>query len=318
MVYSGAQSSFLFSRETVYGDATAPAKSIGRITKGYEPTANPGYVEGMYLSSIEMQTNVPTHYDFEGSVDFDIAHFRFLDYVFGGTTTHAETTGDYKHTFVAANTIPSMCVDMSMDATSDSIFRYPGTAVKTATINFNIDKPMNASLDLTSKTSDISDTSATAAVIETLDVFTPAMTSISVGGSTVTLTKDMTLTIEENIADAKYLSSPLRQHATPMHRKYAMTYSMDFSDMTEYNRFLGGTSPQVLPASFTTIINSNNGITLGSGRQEFNIQFTGCNYTQADVKHPSDGLVSVDFTIVGKALTADQCFSVDNITNVNW
>lgn len=318
MVYSGAQSNLLFSRETTYGDGTAPAKSIGLVTKGYEPSSTGGYVEGNYLGSIEMQKNTVSHYEFDGSVEFDVQHFRFMDFVLGGTTTHAETTGDWKHTFVQANTIPSMCIDMNLDAASDAVFRYPGTAIKTATINFAVDKPVTATLDMVSQTVDTSNTTATTAVIDDLSVFTPAMTTISVAGSTLTLTKDITLTIENNLADANYLSSTLRQHAVPLHRKYAITFTQDFSDMTEYERFLGGSSPQNSQTSFTTIINTNNGVTLGSGRREFNIQFTGCKYTQAPPKHPNDGLTNIEFTIVGQFLTAGECYSVDNISDVNW
>lgn len=317
-VYSGAMSSFLFKKEASYGTAVAPDRSIGLVTKGFEPNTEAGYMEGEYLSNIELGSLAPSHYAFDGSVEFDAQHFRFMDFVMGGTTTHVETTGDWKHTFVAANTIPSMTVDMSLDATSDYVWRYAGVAVNTATVNFSTDKPVNVSLDMVGKTTDTSDTSATAAVIDDIAIFTPTMTTISVGGGTLTLVKDLTLTIENKIADAKYLASPLRQHATPMHRRYSMTFTMDFQNMTEYERFLGSTSPQNAPATFTTIINSTNGVTLGSGRREFNFQVTNCNYTVAPPKHPADGLTSLELTIVGRSFTAGQCWSVDNITSGNW
>jgi len=317
MVYSAGQMSFLFAKETVsYGTPVAPSKDIGLVKTGYEPTATGNYSEGMYLGDIEMGSLVPTHYEFSGSVEFDVQHFRFLEYVLGGTVSHDNSdTPDIKHTFTGANTIPSMTVDASLDATSDAVFRYPGTAIKSCTLNFNNDAPLSCSLDLVSKTVDTSDTSATAAVVDDLPVFTPAMTSISCG-TTLTLVKDLTLTIENNVAESKYLSSTLRQHAVPTHRKFGLTFSMDFTDMTEYERFLGSTSPQTTVPPFTTVINTTNGVAAASGLRQLYMTINNCKYTEVTPKQPSDGVAALDVTVVGRNL--GTTYSYDDIVSGSW
>jgi len=82
--------------------------------------------------------------------------------------------------------------------------------------------------------------------------------------------------------------------------------------------FLGSTSPNATstPTVDSMVFNANNGVTLGSGRRELNLELNGLSYDTSTKRTSIGGYVFLDLT--GRATTIADTFSVDNIESGSW
>ena len=90
---------------------------------------------------------------------------------------------------------------------------------------------------------------------------------------------------------------------------------MTFENLTQYALFLGSTTPQSQPTATGLEINANNGVTLGSGRREFNLQLTGVQYEEAGTPLTVGEVIFQNFTGTATGLGTNKCFVVDTVSS---
>ena len=93
------------------------------------------------------------------------------------------------------------------------------------------------------------------------------------------------------------------------HRTYGIEFTMAFRNNTDYQLFLGGatTPTDTGGASVPSIIfNVNNGTALGSGRREFNIDFSNAAYYAFEKPTTMGDIIVQTFKGRAKSITADN------------
>jgi hypothetical protein len=94
-------------------------------------------------------------------------------------------------------------------------------------------------------------------------------------------------------------------------------FTKAFDSVTEYELFLGGTSPASSTLSSSSLVfNANNGETLGDGRREINIDLSTTKLSTHGEQKQLRGKVMQTFR--GQATTINDVYTVDGISSSNW
>ncbi len=92
-------------------------------------------------------------------------------------------------------------------------------------------------------------------------------------------------------------------------------FAMMFENLTEYDIFLGSTTPQSQPTAKGLEVNANNGVVLGSGRREFNVQLTGIQYDEVGTPLSVGEVIIQTFKGSATGLGTNKLFVVDTVTS---
>lgn len=328
---SGHQSVVLIGRESAYGTPVAATKDIGliqQITPADTTVANTNYG----LSSVEIQTLDWGKYEPNIKIDFDFQHGRMLEYLTGGTVTHAQqgASADWKHTYALADTLSFFTAEISHDLTTDAASRYTSCKALNGSISMDVNGILRMSVDIAPKTV-ITNTTATAAVLSTLSTFKAHQATLKTGviSSEATLAdvQRFEFSINNvNSGDPKLfqLGSRLPSFVDALQRIMTFRFTVAYADLTEYKRFLGGsaasatapTDDGTAPTLCGLVFNAHNNVAAQSGRREITIDLSNVLYTNVSRPIPVGSWVLAE--IEGVAQTADEISTMDNITSALW
>jgi hypothetical protein len=243
---------------------------------------------------------------------------RMIEYaIFGGTTTHVDTGTDCTHTFVYANDLPSYSIEESYDEDTNLVKKWKGVFFKNTTIGVSLDEYLKLKADFVAKDMDVSSTSVTAPSIGTTGALKGFQVTLELGGSQVTYAQNWEVTLNRNSAIGHSLGSRVPSHAGSNILNIDWKATVGFNSVAEYTRFLGQASG-ILPASpanFLARFKGNNGVTLGSGRLEIDMQLA--NSRTKAIKQTADLGDFVMYDITGSGQLSTTTF-VDQVLAANW
>src|SRR5947207_879138 len=112
------------SEGATYGTPVSVTKDLGLIDATF--TLDDDVDENSQWNMGSSNMSVLDWGRYNAAVKFDgaLQHGRIFDFLWGGTTTHAQTTSDWRHTFVLADTLPSMTLEAGHDLATDAVSTY--------------------------------------------------------------------------------------------------------------------------------------------------------------------------------------------------
>lgn len=309
----------LIKKESVFGTAVTPTRDIGLIeTFGIDDNNNtlPVEASGQRVAA-ELADG---QYTAMLRCGMKYQHGRIFEYVFGGTTVHAETTSDWKHTFAVGTSLPSMTLGHSYNLSTDAVRTFNGVKVGNLTVEYALGQPIRIDWDGEAKSVDNSSTALTA-VISSLKTLKSYHASLVYGTddseSTVGKLESARFNFRNQLVRVDGAGSRESAGICADTLLIDFEFTMAFDDITEYEHFLGGTSPAAGDITEKSLVfNANNGVTLGSGREEINIDLSVTKLVAHTESKQLRGKVMQTFR--GQATTINDVFTVDSVSSSNW
>ena len=319
-IFHAKHHTLLIGKESTFGDAVAATKDVG-LVQSFTPS-DKRTIEEIYASGSRIvQELVAAKFEVSWDLDVNIQNGRLFEYIFG-TVGHATTSSDTKHTFTIATTLPSMTIESSFNSGSDEVFIYDGSKVNSATVNLDTNGILKLSVSGLSQGVSTATGAASAAVISSLAVLHYKHSTLSTGTadseSSVGKLQTFNYTVENNIESVDASGTFVTQEMIASNLKMAFDFTMMFEDQTEYDIFLGSTTPQLSPTKKGIEFNANNGVNLGSGRREFNAQMTDFLYEEVGTPVTVGESVVQSFKGIATGIGTNGIFYVDNITSGNF
>ena len=298
----------LIGVETTWGTGVTADKDLGLIKANITDTSAREIIESQGISSLESQAINTGMRDSKFSVDGEFQHGRLLEGVFG-SVAHAETTGDWKHTFTSAAAGVSYTIESGINnSANDVVFTHTGALIDVAEIRCALNQNLTAKYDFLGKKSDPDGTTASSASESTLIVFPHPMVHVSINGSEASEVQEASIKISKKVMRSGGMGSEEYQQGNPTELKFEFTAKLGFSDETYHALADANTSHNFE-------INAHNAVTLGSGRRELKITLTDCLWSNFEEITTVGDLIYVNITGRG---TLSEAFSVDNISSANW
>lgn len=299
-----------------------PAKDVG-LVQNYTPGDSNTLQRIVQLAQRNANEIIAGKAAFKSRLEALFQHGRLLEYAIG-TVAHVTTSSDTKHTFSEADTLSSFTLEDAVNSTADVGLSFAGCKIDGLAISLDLDGVLTANADIVSKTVATA-TSVQTAVISALVALPSFYASLKTGadGTEATLTnvQKFNVSIRNNLESIYGYGSRLLTDLQATERHYEFDFTAAFTSKTEYDLFLGqagsptGTATPTIPS---VIFNANNAVALGSGRREFNIDFSNAYYESTSKPSVVKGFIMQDFKGWAKAITSSECYSVDNISSVNW
>lgn len=322
VTYAGKNVYLLFGVESTFNTAASSiTKDIGTVNS-VNPDFNNNNIVVNEIGSRESAENVAGNFDATVGVDGTLNSGAILELLFG-QATDTETTGDYKHVFVDRGTTDlldsasSFSMQENFNASSDIDYTYTGCKVNTLDISVETGGTLDFSSEILA-TEVTKTTSPGTQVTTTTAKLTGFNATVSTGDDasevTVGQTKTVSVSFNQNIdaADVKAIGSRLNQDLIEKNLDVTVDFTKTFASSTEFERFLGGTTPSTgTPTATSLILSVNNGVTLGSGRIEFYVKLSGGQYESTNHVVTQDGVVEETFNYVGGNI--EDVFFVDAV-----
>jgi len=319
-VFHAKHNTFLIGKESVYGTAVAATKDVG-LLQNFSPSDKRALEEVYAAGSREIQELVAGKFESSWDLEVVFQNGRLFEYLFG-TVAHATTGSDTKHTFSVANSLPSFTIEHSFNSTTDEVFIYDGSKVNNGTISVDTNGLLKGKFAGLSQGVSTATASASAAVISSLAALHYKHSTLSTGTAaseaSVGKLQNFNLNIENNIEGVDSAGTFVIQEAVENNFKMAFDFTLAFENQTEYELFLGSTTPQQSPTAQSAVFNAHNGVTLGSGRREFYIQLNDFLYSESGTPVNVNEVVIQSFTGTATNLGSNGCYSVDNIASGSW
>jgi len=311
MTYSGAVKVILIGKETTWGTPVTTDKDIG-LVQDIGDEFNREIIQSKGLGAIESQQVSSGNVELNHSFTVDAQHGRLLDYALGAAA-HAETTGDWKHTFTIADQSPSFTLESAEDSTVDTTLKTSGNIITSLEISTALNQNLRFICETQAKTG-ISSASTTAASLSSLVVFPQSLVTVSVNTVAATEVQNASIKIIKTGNRSYGVGDvvPQQGHASDM--EFEFNASLGFAAVTFQELFMGGTSPSGTPTVFEFEIDADNGTALGSGQRRVLCTLENCMGGFSKSATIGD-LIFIDVTGSG---TLKECFSVDNIQNTAW
>lgn len=319
-IFHSKNQTLLIGQETVFSTPVVADKDVGLI-QNFTPTDKREVTIIHANGSREPQEIVNGKLDLKYDIEVFMQNGRLLEYAFG-SVTHAETTGDWVHTFDFATNLPSMTIEDSYNGATDAVFIRAG--VKLIDQTFSIDKGgiLTMKSSMTGASVDTSTATASAAIISTLKPLAFKHLTLSAGtaGAEVQIGKvqSFSFTLANETEDIEEAGTIFIVDAESKNIGLTFEFGVLFEDLTEYDRFLGGTVAAITPAEFSFVINANNGVTLGSGRREFNAQLDACTYEEVGKPVAVGDVILATFRGNATGLGTDLVEYTDNVSSTNF
>lgn len=324
VTYAGKNVYCLFGVESTFNSAAASiTKDIG-IIENVNPDFNNNNIAVHQIGSRESAENIAGNFDVSIGIDGTLNSGAIFELMFG-QSTDTQTTGDYKHTFINASgseTLPLTASSFSMsenfNSSSDIQNTYTGCKVNSLEVSIETGDVLKFSADIIG-TSVSKDTSVGTQVTTNTTKFGAYYATIDTGTlsseAEVGQTKSVSITFNQNIdANAvKAIGSRFNQDLVEQNFDVNVTFTKTFANTTEFERFLGGTTPSTsTPTPTALIFQVTNGVTLGSGRLELYIKVVGGQYESTSHTVSQDGVVEETFNYVGGSI--QDVFFVDAVS----
>ena len=320
--YSGKNVYLLFGKEVTFNtEATTIDKDIG-IVNNVSPDFNNNNIAVNAIGDRESVENIAGNFDVTIGIDGNFNSGAILE-LFFGQSTDTETTGDYKHTFVdrgvldVLNCVDSFSMSENFNSTNDKQFTYTGCKLNTLDVSVETGGILEFSSEVIGTAVSVDATPGTQVTTNTkkLAGFNATISTGDDGAeATVGQTKSVSVSFGNNIdpSDVKAIGSRLNQELVMKNLDSTVEFTKTFANTTEFERFLGGTTPSTgSPTDTSLILTANNGVTLGSGRIEFYVKLSGGQYESTSHVVSQDGVVEETFNYVGGNI--EEIFFVDAI-----
>jgi len=308
---------YLFGKETSYGSGGTATKDIGLVqTFSVNADANIVGLHGQgQAKAVAVKNGLVTP---KGNIDILYQHGRILEWAFfGGTTTHAATSTDETHTFVWAETLPSLAWEASYEmGTTDIVQKGTGLIFNGVTLSSTVDGQLKVAGDWLAGTIDNSATSVTAAVVNAGAPLGGFENSLSLGGSPVGFTQSWEIAMAANTKVVHGEGTRAPAFGSSHERGVTFKARVGFENTTQVTRTLGaaGSITTTEPSSFAVILAADNGITLGSGKRAVTLTLSGAQFKYTTSAAKND-FVFVDIDGVG-ILSAGT--AVDQVLSAAW
>lgn len=310
----------LIGQESTFGTPVTADKDIG-LVQSFSPTDTRTINKARSSGSREIQDLIAEKSVHTFDAEVLVNNGRIFEYLFG-SVSHAETTGDWVHTFDVADTIPSFTLESSFNSTTDAVFIYQGCKLGSGTVALETNGKLKTSVSGISQAPDTSTVSASAPSISDLQIlhYKNAIFKTGTAGAETKVGKLQTFNfnLDNGLIEVDDAGTFTVQELVEGDLEMTFDFTMTFENLTEYNLFLGGTSPQLQPTKQSAVFNLNNGVTIGSGRREFNLQLNNFLYEEASAPTTVGELVIATFKGTAEGLGTDKCFYTDNISDVNF
>lgn len=309
----------LIGEESTFGTGVSTTKDIGLVQSiNIDENNNTSAV----FSSGARTAAELVDGDFSGkaTVSLLLQHGRIFEYLFGGTTTHSDLTGgDYKHTFSVGNDLKSFTMENAFNLSTDAGKDHVGCKINSLTVEMDLGGTVSVTAEIMYKASEAT-SSTGSAVISTLKTFKSFQASLSTGtdsSETSIPVERFKITFTNDSEEIRSIGSRTPDAIVPNNLKIDFEFTKSFQNNTEYVRFSGsGGTVETSLTAFSLIINANNGVAAGSGRQEMNFDFNNVKYSSYGEAKSVDGRVIQTFKGVAKGLT--DCFITDTIASGSW
>lgn len=318
--YTGIHSYGYFSKETTYGTPVVPAKDFG-LMQTIGSDANGNNQDIYTLGSRALQQNEAGIYEHNGSMEFTIQHGRFLELLVASISNETTTGSDTVHSFNTPGNTNNFTLDYGENSTADSNQRLDGCLMTSGSISMALNRLLTFRGDFIGRIPTMS-TSANATANSTLLPFSSYMASVKTGGigteTALGNVQEFTINWNNNGKRIYGLGSRYPQDGQPMSQKVDFKFKMGFASNTEYQLFLGSTTPSAAatPTVPSIIFDVTNGVTLGSGLRRFFFNATKARYVQVGLASKLDDWVYADFAGAAIMTSGDYTLTfTDNIAN---
>lgn len=297
---------FLIGKESTYGTAVTQDKDIGIITDVQDNLSRELIPVPSVGTTTEqsIETGAETH---GHNITLQYQHGRIIEY-FAGGVAHAETTGDWKHTFTVNNTTNYFSSQSGESASSDTGIELVSNAVESIDVNIELNGLLT--MNIVTKAKSVVDDSSNIGThaISALPVFPHALVAISINGSSASEVQNFSIKMNATLGRSDGVGSTTPQQMHQVSKTFEFSGKLGFANSDYQNIMVNDTEHAI-------IFNATNGITLGSGLRQFYCSLQGCHFDKFDKITTVGNLTFVD--ISGKGLI-NELYSVDNISSSSW
>lgn len=314
MTYPSSNKVVLIGKESTWGVSVTADKDVG-VIQDITDDITREISEVMGLGSIETQQINSSNVEVNGSLTTKVNNGRLFEYIVG-TVAHAETSGDWVHTFTINDNPPSFTLHSGLDSTTDTVLTHAGCLVENAELTITQTEELSLKVDFKSKTT-ASTAASSADQTSSLITFPKALVTITINAIAEAEIQEFTITFAKRVERSFGIGSNLPQQGHGTELKMQFAGKLGFSSKTFQELFLGGTAPTDTgnPTVFTIDLDADNGTALGSGQRRVHLILGNCIMNKFTETATIGELVFVDFAGSG---TFTSMTSTDNISNVNF
>lgn len=242
----GRREQISIGEETDYGTAVSPVFVLGRdATFGPRDAQNWVEIRSAGSDSINVDERELGPKTAGGTLSFAPQDWRWLKFVLcdgSSDVSDSDQTTYYQHTFTNAVDIASFTLERAMQHTTDHVLTYEGCQANSASISF--DSGAGAGGALIKVTMDViaedvnPGTSVTSLSTPTTAAFQFRNVKLTLNNSEITELKGGTITIENNLNDARYANYTLNRfkgESAPQLRRFSGTFRINIKDDTYFD-----------------------------------------------------------------------------------
>lgn len=310
---------YLFGKETSYGTGGTANKDIGLVQNfSLNPEVNAEDELGAgSAKAIGAKSGIVTP---KGSIEYKLQHGRPIEWaMFGGVTTHAATTGDETHTFVWDDMLPTLAYEAMYKQKSGTDLGFVGTGLLfgSTTFSTSLDAMLIGRSDFTAKTIDMSDTTASAAVVNTGLPWAGFQASASINSVTPDFIQGWELTMNANSKVLHGAGARGPTDGSSHGRQVSFRVNVGFSSAAQFALATGSAAAITAtePTSFPVVLSTDNGVALGSGKRATTFNLTGCQMKSPNVTAQINDFVMATWEGVGVLSSAT---AVDQVLSAAW
>ncbi len=315
MSYPASLAYLLISKEAIWGTLVTAEKDCGLIVTDVTPSIEREIMQSQGISSIETQKITTGLVKSNLTLEGDFQHGRMFDFLIG-EATHAETTGDWVHTFTVDNNPISMTGEKGNNGSADTQWIIDGLLAESGELSIELNGNLRLSCDMKGRASENGTTGKTA-VLSTLPVFPHSLCTVTVNSIAATECQKASITIAKVTEGAGGVSSNVEQQKHAVELKFDFSGEFGFTTTALHQLAMGGVTLKTDgdPTPFDFEITADNGVALGSGQRKVHFAIENCQSAGFEEPTSVGGLTFV--TISGNG-TFKELYTVDNISDVNW
>jgi len=295
------------------------SKDAGLIITDVTDEINREVIETSGISKIETQKVSTGMVDDGISFEGAFQHGRLFKYILGEVAS-VQSTNDWTHTFTIAEAPHIATIESGDSLSSDVVLKHVNQMIESAELSTALNENVKLSVTFKGNASNSSQTAQTA-VLSTLPIFPHSLVTVTFDNKTANEVQNASISFNKVIERSGGLGSNIYQQTHPTELKIEFNANLGFFDGRVDRLMLSGTAgvgtaattTEKEPSSFDFKINANNGVTLGSGRREIEVELKNCYLSTYTKTASVGGLTFIDITGIG---TLNSLFTVDNITDV--
>ena len=305
-IYHGREVSILYDVETTAGTAVVPSREMffsatatasetkNVVVKHGQGTAAPKLAEGKYEVS--------------GSISGSLQHAEILEYIIG--TPSDAGSAPTTHTISSpSESVSPLTIQYGLDGTASQSATYAGCYINNLEITAATDDVAQIKVDWVGMTV-ASAGSVVSAVVSTDNLFSMKEASLTIG-SAIACIENASFKFTRGAEVSHGIGSLTACALKSGNWEVEVSFTGKLINTTEYQRFLGGTSPDASTAA-TVVLKFDNGET-GADEREITLTATGALYTTFDTDYGTD-----KYTTFTGTLNASSCSLEAKDNTANW